>query len=151
MYDMIVFSSRKYDQEFFQKENESLQAKLANEQAGEVFKEIQDVSGVSVVTAQVEVKDMNGLRQLADQWKQNNISDVLVLGSVQDGKVSLLAAVSEETIKKGLKAGDLIKEIAPLVGGGGGGRPDMAQAGGKNPAGLADALASVNQWVEAKI
>lgn len=134
-----------------QKENESLQAKLANEQAGEVFKEIQDVSGVSVVTAQVEVKDMNGLRQLADQWKQNNISDVLVLGSVQDGKVSLLAAVSEETIKKGLKAGDLIKEIAPLVGGGGGGRPDMAQAGGKNPAGLADALASVNQWVEAKI
>lgn len=134
-----------------QKENESLQAKLANEQAGEVFKEIQDVSGVSVVTAQVEVKDMNGLRQLADQWKQNNISDVLVLGSVQDEKVSLLAAVSEETIKKGLKAGDLIKEIAPLVGGGGGGRPDMAQAGGKNPAGLADALASVNQWVEAKI
>lgn len=134
-----------------QKENESLQAKLANEQAGEVFKEIQDVSGVSVVTAQVEVKDMNGLRQLADQWKQNNISDVLVLGSVQDGKVSLLAAVSEETIKKGLKAGDLIKEIAPLVGGGGGGRPDMAQAGGKNPAGLADALASVSQWVEAKI
>lgn len=134
-----------------QKENESLQAKLANEQAGEVFKEIQDVSGVSVVTAQVEVKDMNGLRQLADQWKQNNISDVLVLGSVQDGKVSLLAAVSEETIKKGLKAGDLIKEIAPLVGGGGGGRPDMAQAGGKNPAGLADALASVNQWVEVKI
>ena len=134
-----------------QKENESLQAKLANEQAGEVFKEIQDISGVSVVTAQVEVKDMNGLRQLADQWKQNNISDVLVLGSVQDGKVSLLAAVSEETIKKGLKAGDLIKEIAPLVGGGGGGRPDMAQAGGKNPAGLADALASVNQWVEAKI
>ena len=134
-----------------QKENESLQAKLANEQAGEVFKEIQDVSGVSVVTAQVEVKDMNGLRQLADQWKQNNISDVLVLGSVQDGKVSLLAAVSEETIKKGLKAGDLIKEIAPLVGGGGGGRPDMAQAGGKKPAGLADALASVNQWVEAKI
>ncbi|MDW5522363.1 alanine--tRNA ligase [Carnobacterium maltaromaticum] len=134
-----------------QKENESLQAKLANEQAGEVFKEIQDVSGVSVVTAQVEVKDMNGLRQLADQWKQNNISDVLVLGSVQDGKVSLLAAVSEETIKNGLKAGDLIKEIAPLVGGGGGGRPDMAQAGGKNPAGLADALASVNQWVEAKI
>ena len=134
-----------------QKENESLQAKLANEQAGEVFKEIQDVSGVSVVTAQVEVKDMNGLRQLADQWKQNNISDVLVLGSVQDGKVSLLAAVSEETIKKGLKAGDLIKEIAPLVGGGGGGRPDMAQAGGKNPAGLADALASVNQWGEGKI
>ena len=112
---------------------------------------MQDISGVSVVTAQVEVKDMNGLRQLADQWKQNNISDVLVLGSVQDGKVSLLAAVSEETIKKGLKAGDLIKEIAPLVGGGGGGRPDMAQAGGKNPAGLADALASVNQWVEAKI
>ncbi|MGX7420100.1 alanine--tRNA ligase [Carnobacterium gallinarum] len=133
-----------------QKENESLQAKLANEQAGEVFKDVQTVNGITIVTAQVEVKDMNGLRQLADQWKQNAVSDVLVLGSVQGGKVSLLTAVNQTTIKKGLKAGDLIKEIAPLVGGGGGGRPDMAQAGGKNPAGLADALSKVTEWVAAK-
>lgn len=133
-----------------QKENESLQAKLANEQAGEVFKNSQTINGITVVAAQVEVKDMNGLRQLADQWKQNAISDILVLGSVQDEKVSLLTAVNEDTIKKGLKAGDLIKEIAPLVGGGGGGRPDMAQAGGKNPAGLTDALAKVAEWVASK-
>ena len=90
------------------------------------------------------------MRQLADQWKQNNVSDILVLATAQEDKVSLLAAVNQESIKKGLKAGELIKAIAPLVGGGGGGRPDMAQAGGKNPAGLSDALAHVTKWVEEK-
>lgn len=93
---------------------------------------------------------MNQLRQLADQWKQNNYSDVLVLGTSQEGKVNLLAAMTKEMNEKGLKAGDLIKEIAPHVGGGGGGRPDMAQAGGKNPAGMKDALAAVTEWVASK-
>ncbi|MDT2011069.1 alanine--tRNA ligase [Carnobacterium divergens] len=133
-----------------QKENDSLQAKLANDQAGDIFKEINDVAGFSVIAAKVDVKDMNGLRQLADQWKQNNVSDILVLATAQEDKVSLLAAVNQESIKKGLKAGDLIKEIAPLVGGGGGGRPDMAQAGGKNPDGLSDALVQVTKWIEEK-
>ena len=83
---------------------------------------------------------MNALRQLADQWRQQSVSDVFVVASDLDGKVSLLAAVSKDKVTAGIKAGDLIKEIAPLVGGGGGGRPDMAQAGGKNPAGISDAL-----------
>ena len=75
------------------------------------------------------------------------MSDVLVLATAQDEKVSLLAAMTTDMNGKGLKAGDLIKAIAPKVGGGGGGRPDMAQAGGKNPAGIADALAEVENWL----
>lgn len=131
-----------------QKENESLQSKLANEQANNIFDTIQTVKGITVVVAQVEVSDVNQLRQLADQWKQQAISNVLALGFIKDGKVNLLTAIDQETVKKGLTAGNLIKEIAPIVGGGGGGRPDLAQAGGKNPAGLTDALQKAVEWVE---
>ncbi len=130
-----------------QKENEQLASKLANQQAGDVFKNVETVSGHSLITAQVKVKDMNQLRQLADQWKQKNISDILVLANEQDGKVSLLVAMTKEANDAGLKAGDLIKAIAPKVGGGGGGRPDMAQAGGKNPAGIPDALSEAKTWL----
>ena len=130
-----------------QKENEQLAGKLANQQAGDIFKDIKEVNGVRYIAAQVNVKDMNQLRQLADQWKQKELSDVLVLATAQDEKVSLLAAMTKDMNGKGLKAGDLIKAIAPKVGGGGGGRPDMAQAGGKNPAGIADALAEVENWL----
>ncbi|MDK8540402.1 MAG: alanine--tRNA ligase, partial [Enterococcus faecalis] len=126
-----------------QKENEQLAGKLANQQAGDIFKDVKDINGVRYIAAQVNVKDMNQLRQLADQWKQKELSDVLVLATAQDEKVSLLAAMTKDMNGKGLKAGDLIKAIAPKVGGGGGGRPDMAQAGGKNPAGIAYALAEV--------
>ncbi|MDT2595755.1 alanine--tRNA ligase [Enterococcus dongliensis] len=130
-----------------QKETEQLATKLANQQAGDVFKDVKEINGTTVITAQVNVKDMNQLRQLADQWKQKALSDVLVLGTVQGEKVNLLAAMSPTANEKGLKAGDLIKAIAPKVGGGGGGRPDMAQAGGKNPAGLSEALAEVANWL----
>lgn len=130
-----------------QKENEQLAGKLADQQAGDIFKDVKDINGVRYIAAQVNVKDMNQLRQLADQWKQKELSDVLVLATAQDEKVSLLAAMTKDMNGKGLKAGDLIKAIAPKVGGGGGGRPDMAQAGGKNPAGIADALAEVENWL----
>ncbi|MCB8508042.1 alanine--tRNA ligase [Enterococcus faecalis] len=130
-----------------QKENEQLAGKLANQQAGDIFKDVKDINGVRYIAAQVNVKDMNQLRQLAGQWKQKELSDVLVLATAQDEKVSLLAAMTKDMNGKGLKAGDLIKAIAPKVGGGGGGRPDMAQAGGKNPAGIADALAEVENWL----
>ncbi|MGM0239609.1 alanine--tRNA ligase [Enterococcus sp. AZ103] len=130
-----------------QKENEQLATKLANQQAGDVFKDVKEINGTSVITAKVNVKDMNQLRQLADQWKQKELSDVLVLGTIQGEKVNLLAAMTPSAIEKGYKAGDLIKLIAPKVGGGGGGRPDMAQAGGKNPSGLAEALAEVTNYL----
>ncbi|WP_313510694.1 alanine--tRNA ligase [Enterococcus sp.] len=133
-----------------QKENEALASKLANQQAGDVFKEVEEINGVRVITAKVNVKDMNQLRQLADQWKQKDYSDVLVLATANDGKVNLLAAVNAAANAKGIKAGDLIKTIAPIVGGGGGGRPDMAQAGGKNPEGIAEALTKTKEWLAEK-
>lgn len=130
-----------------QKENEALASKLANQQASDVFKDVKVVNDVKYIAAEVQVKDMNQLRQLADQWKQKAISDVLVLATENDDKVNLLAAVSQNGLEKGIKAGDLIKAIAPKVGGGGGGRPDMAQAGGKNPAGIPDALNEVANYL----
>ncbi|EOH88451.1 alanine--tRNA ligase [Enterococcus pallens] len=130
-----------------QKENEQLSTKLANQQAGDVFKNVKEINGTTMITAQVNVKDMNQLRQLADQWKQKNYSDILVLGTAQGEKANLLVAMTPAAVEKGLKAGDLIKAIAPKVGGGGGGRPDMAQAGGKNPAGLPDALKAAEEWL----
>ena len=130
-----------------QKENQTLASKLANQQAGDIFKEVNEANGISYIAAQVNVKDMNQLRQLADQWKQKAASDVLVLATTANDKVNLLAAISPQGLDKGLKAGDLIKAIAPKVGGGGGGRPDMAQAGGKNPDGIPAALAEVAAWL----
>lgn len=145
----VVTKTEQFQQQLrdLQKENEQLAGKLANQQAGDIFKDVKEVNGVRYIAAQVNVKDMNQLRQLADQWKQKELSDVLVLATAQDEKVSLLAAMTKYMNGKGLKAGDLIKAIAPKVGGGGGGRPDMAQAGGKNPAGIADALAEVENWL----
>ena len=91
---------------------------------------------------------MNGLRNLGDQMKEKLGEGVVVIASVQDGKVNLMASVTEEAQKKGAHAGNLIKAIAGLVGGGGGGRPGMAQAGGKNPAGVPDALAKALEVAE---
>lgn len=132
-----------------QKENQALASKLANQQAGDVFKDVKEVNGIRFIAAKVTVKDMNQLRQLADQWKQKELSDVLVLATANDGKVNLLAAMTPQANEKGLKAGDLIKHIAPKVGGGGGGRPDMAQAGGKQPEGIDAALTEVANWLAA--
>lgn len=129
-------------------ENESLNAKLANVQADDVFKQVEEAAGVSFIAQEVQVKDMNQLRQLADNWKQENYSDVLVLGLKNQDKVNLIVSMSDQAVKEGLRAGDLIKTIAPLVGGGGGGRPDMAQAGGKNPEGLPQALSAVSDWIK---
>src|SRR5699024_4029767 len=104
-----------------QKENESLQTKLSNTMAEDVFKQVQEVNGFTFVASEVSVKNMNQLRQLADQWKQKDYSDILVLGLKNEDKVNLLAAVKPDAMEKGIKAGDLIRSIAPIVGGGGGG------------------------------
>ncbi|MFD0897063.1 alanine--tRNA ligase [Loigolactobacillus binensis] len=132
------------------KQIESLQAKAAQQQAANIFQNVQTINDVTLVAEQVKVADMNQLRQLADDWKQQTVSDVLVLGTIVGSKVNLIAAVTKAGITKGIKAGDLIKAIAPKVGGGGGGRPDMAQAGGKNPAGLADALQAAQTFLQGK-
>lgn len=123
------------------KEVEALQAKLATQQASGLFDSAEPAGKYSLIKAQLKVAGMNELRQLADQWKTKNASDVLVLATEANDKANLLVAVSDAAIKQGVKAGNIIKAIAPKVQGGGGGRPDMAQAGGKNPAGIPDALA----------
>ena len=123
------------------KEVEALQAKLASQQASGLFDSAEPAGKYSLIKAQLKVAGMNELRQLADQWKTKNASDVLVLATEANDKANLLVAVSDAAIKQGVKAGNIIKAIAPKVQGGGGGRPDMAQAGGKNPAGIPDALA----------
>lgn len=133
-----------------QSENESLKAKWMRMEAKAIFEDVQKAGDFTYIAYRTKGQDMNALRQLADQWRQKAMSDVFIAASELDGKVSLLAAVSKEKNKAGLKAGDLIKAIAPLIGGGGGGRPDMAQAGGKNPAGILDALRQAGVWLSEK-
>ncbi len=118
----------------------SLKSKAAGSALGSVDGDIQEVKGVKFLAKAVDGVDMNGLRDLGDQLKDKVTDGVIVLASNADGKVNLIAMAADAAIKKGAHAGNLIKAIAGLVGGGGGGKPQMAQAGGKNPAGIADAL-----------
>lgn len=134
-----------------EQENESLQAKLSNAQAEDIFKQVEKVEDVSIIAQEVQVKNMDQLRQLADKWKQQDSSDVLVLGLKNAGKVNLIAAMNQAAQSKGLKSGNLIQSIAPIVGGGGGGRPDMAQAGGKNPEKLSEALEAARNWLNEQL
>ena len=134
-----------------QSENESMKSKLAKDALGDVMDQVQEVKGVKLLATSVQGVDMNGLRELGDQLKEKLGEGVVVLASDCDGKVNLIAMVTEDVMKKGAHAGNLIKGIASLVGGGGGGRPNMAQAGGKNPAGIPDAIAKVAEVLEAQV
>lgn len=139
----------KQEMKEMQGENESLKAKIMNAEAKDLFENVETVNGVTYITYETKNQDMNALRQLADQWRQKAVSDLFVAASATDGKVNMLAAVSKGKLEQGLKAGDLIKTLAPFAGGKGGGRPDMAQAGGNNPAGIPDALKHVAVWIAA--
>ncbi|MFT8408350.1 alanine--tRNA ligase [Liquorilactobacillus satsumensis] len=127
----------------------TLEAKVASQQAAAIFAQNEKIGKWTLIKAQVKVAGMDQLRQLADQWKAKAASDVLVLATaVSKDKVNLIVGVSPQALKAGLKAGALIKAIAPKVGGGGGGRPDLAQAGGKNPEGITAALAAAVTWMQ---
>ena len=132
-------------------ENESLKSKAAKEALGDVMDQVVEVRGVKLLATSVAGVDMNGLRDLGDQLKGKLGEGVVVLASEADGKVNLVAMATEEAMKKGAHAGNLIKAIAGKVGGGGGGRPNMAQAGGKNPAGIPDAVAEAKTALETQI
>ncbi len=123
-----------------QKENEKLKSKLAKDAAGDVSSEAIDHNGVKLLTKQLDGVDMNGMRQLTDDMKNKLGEAFIVLASASDGKVSLVATATDGAIGKGAHAGNLIKEVAAIVGGGGGGKPNMAQAGGKNPDKIPEAL-----------
>ncbi|MCI8490596.1 MAG: alanine--tRNA ligase [Lachnospiraceae bacterium] len=134
-----------------QSENESLKSKAAKDALGDVMDQITEVKGVKVLAARADGVDMNGLRELGDQLKEKLGEGVIVLASEKDGRVNLVAMATDAAMKQGAHAGNLIKGIAGKVGGGGGGRPNMAQAGGKNPAGIADAIAEVKAVLEQQL
>jgi alanyl-tRNA synthetase len=130
---------------------EQQQAQAAAGAVDELLAQVREVAGVPLLAAVVPNLDAKALRTLAETAKAKRASLCLVLGATQDGKVALVAAVSPDLAKRGLSAGALIAKVAPQVGGGGGGRPDFAQAGGKDAAALPGAIASVPALVEAAL
>ncbi len=134
-----------------QSENEKLKDKLAKESLGDVMDQVVDVGGVRLLATEVSGVDANGLRNLGDQLKEKMGSGVVVLASSQEGKVNLLAMATDDAVAGGAHAGNLVREIAGLVGGKGGGRPNMAMAGGKNPDGIPAALEKAKEAVKGQL
>ena len=134
-----------------QSENESLKSKAAKEALGDVMGQVKEIKGIKLLAVKVAGVDMNGLRDLGDQLKDKLGEGVVVLVSETEGKVNLIAMATDGAMEKGAHAGNLIKGIAGLVGGGGGGRPNMAQAGGKNPAGMDLAIEKVSEILAEQI
>lgn len=134
-----------------QSENEALKSKAAKDALGDVMDKVVEVKGVKLLATKVSGVDMNGLRELGDQLKEKLGEGVVLLISDKDGRVNLVAMATEGAMEKGAHAGNLIKGVAACVGGGGGGRPNMAQAGGKNPAGIEEALAKAVDVLEGQI
>ncbi len=134
-----------------QSENESLKSKAAKDALGDVMDKVKEIRGTKLLASKVSGVDMNGLRDLGDQLKEKLGEGVVVLASEKDGKVNLIAMATDGAMAAGAHAGNLIKSIAGLVGGGGGGRPNMAQAGGKNPAGIDAAVEEAAKALEGQL
>ncbi|MGJ9457056.1 alanine--tRNA ligase [Oceanobacillus sp. CF4.6] len=130
-----------------QKETESLSAKLSNLEASSILDQVENVQDIPLLAQKVNVKDMNQLLNMVDGLKQKLTTGIVLLAAENNGKVQLAAGVSKDLNKKGLHAGNLIKQAATICGGGGGGRPDMAQAGGKDPAKIEEALESAKNYI----
>jgi len=130
-----------------QRENESLAAKLSNFEAQSILSKVKQVMGINVLASRVEVNDANQMRTMMDELKQKLTSAVIVLAAAHEGKVLLIAGVTSDLVPK-YHAGKLIKEVASITGGGGGGRPDMAQAGGKDISKIDEALNFVEDWIK---
>ena len=134
-----------------QKENEKLKAKLAKDAAGDVSGEAEDFGGIKLLTKQLDGVDMNGMRSLSDDMKNKLGEAFIVLASANEGKVNLIATATDGAMAKGAHAGNLIKEVAAVVGGGGGGRPNMAQAGGKDAGKIPEALEKAIEVMKAQL
>jgi alanyl-tRNA synthetase len=133
------------------RETESLRSKLNRLEGQRLLNQVEEVKGIPVLTAKVDVPDMDALRNMMDDLKNQLKEGVIILGAANGGKVQLVASVSPDYVKQGLHAGKLVKEAATRCGGGGGGRPDMAQAGGKDPSKLDEALQAARDWVGAQV
>jgi alanyl-tRNA synthetase len=112
---------------------------------------VPEVKGVPVMAAILPNADADTLRAMTDRFRQRYPSGVVVLASAVDGRPVIIASVTDDLVKRGLSAGDLVKNVAAVVGGGGGGRPNLAQAGGKDAAKLPEALAKVNEYLNSKL
>ena len=132
-------------------ETEALKAKAAQAAVGDVTAEAEDIDGVKVLVKKLDDVDMNDMRTLGDELKGKLGESLIVLASAKNGKVSLMATATDGAVKKGAHAGNLIRTAAKLVGGGGGGRPNMAQAGGKEVSKLDDALAAAKAEAEKQL
>ncbi len=133
------------------RENEKLKNQMAKDAMGNVMDQVEEINGIKFLAVKVDNVDMNSLRNLGDQLKEKLGEGVIAIASSADGKVNLITMATEDAIKRGAHAGNLIKGIAKLVGGGGGGRPNMAQAGGKNPDGIDAALAEAKAVLASQI
>jgi alanyl-tRNA synthetase len=134
-----------------EREIERLRGQLAGSQSRDLLSQAVEVGGVQVLAARVTVEDKGGLRQLGDRSRDALRSGAIVLGTVVDGKPSLLAMVTPDVTGRGVRAGDIIRAVAPHIDGRGGGRPELAEAGGRNAAGLDAALAAVPGAVESLV
>ena len=135
------------EQKEMAKELEKLKAKMAGGAAEGILSGKVEINGMAVLAAEVKDMDGNAMRILGDQLKDKLGSGIVVLAGAKDGKVSLLAMATEDLVKKGVHAGNIIKAAAAVCGGGGGGRPNMAQAGGKDASKIGDALEKAKEVI----
>ncbi|WP_031515611.1 alanine--tRNA ligase [Desulfofalx alkaliphila] len=132
-------------------ELESLRSQLSRQEVASILGQAREIKGIKVLAAVVSAKDMDGLRSMADLLRDKLVSGIVVLGADNAGKVSLVAAATKDIVKQGVHAGKVIKEVAQVVGGGGGGRPDMAQAGGKDASKLQEAMDKAYAVIEGQL
>jgi alanyl-tRNA synthetase len=147
--DQLIDRIQEMEDQLKEKDREiaSLKHQQADSEAGELLNKIQTIQGVKVLIAEVKAEDVNEMRDLSDMMKDRMGSGIVVFGKADTDKANLIATATKDIVKKGFHAGQLIKQIAKTVGGGGGGRPDMAQAGGKKPAALDQALSQAENII----
>lgn len=134
-----------------EKEIDILKSKVANSKLEDLLNEVYNIDGINIITKRIDGMDMDGLRQLGDKLKQKSDNIVLVLAGEKDNKVNLIATATKDSVKSGIHCGNIIKEVAKVTGGGGGGRANMAQAGGKDPSKIQDALNIVSDLVKQQV
>ncbi len=139
------------EMKILQKENEKLKNKLASSSMDDIIKSAEEIDGINIVAHKLTNLDMDSLRNLGDKIKDKLDSSCIVLASEMEGKVSFVAMATEDAVKKGIHAGKILKEVAKIAGGGGGGRPNMAQAGAKDPSKIDEALSKVKGIVKQHI
>ncbi|WP_124058935.1 alanine--tRNA ligase [Vaginisenegalia massiliensis] len=126
---------------------DSLTAKMLQAESAKLFSQVETVNDTTYIALEMANQSMDAMRNLGDIWRQQNPSDIFIIASTDEEKVNVMVFVSDQAVARGYKAGNMIKPLAKLVGGGGGGKPQMAQAGGKNPAGVSDLIAAIPQVI----